>query len=409
MDFIDNLVADRLGGSDFFYEDKIFKFEKLKLIRNELQSKYPNIKIIDMGVGEPDKKADISIIDTLSIEAYKEENRFYADNGIEEFKVIACNYLKNLYGLENIKPENIVHGIGSKSILAMLPTCFINPGDVTLMTVPGYPIIANSTNFLSGKVFELKLSKENNFYPDFNSIPKDTLKKAKLLYINYPNNPTGQIATLEFYEKVIDFAKKNNVLVISDVAYGPLVYNNLKPLSIFNVDKDLQYSIEIHSLSKAFNMTGWRLAFVVGSEKAIKLFSSVKGYNDSGQFIAIQKAGMYALNHPELINDNIKRYDRRFNLLVSALKEVGFDVEKPSGGFYCYTKIPKGIKNGIKFNSAEEVSEYILNNAFISTVPWDESGSFLRFSVTFEANSIDEEINVVNEVKQRLKNLNFEF
>ena len=409
MDFIDNLVASRLGGSNFFSEDKLFKFEKLKRIRDELKVKYPDVKIIDMGVGEPDRKADESIVNVLSIEANKEENRFYADNGIEEFKVAACNYLKKLYKLESVEPKNIVHSIGSKSILAMLPTCFINPGDVTLMTVPGYPIIANNTNFLCGKVFDLKLCKENDFYPDFDSIPKDILNKSKLLYINYPNNPTGQVATIEFYENVINFAKKNNVLVVSDIAYGPLVYNGVKPISIFNVDKDMEYSIELHSLSKAFNMTGWRLAFLVGSEKAIKLFSSVKSYNDSGQFRAIQKAGIYALNHIELIDENIKRYNRRFDILVSALREVGFDAKKPNGGFYCYTQIPKGIKNGIKFNNAEEVSMYILNNAFISTVPWDEAGPFLRFSVTFEANSIEEEINVVNEVKERLKSLNLEF
>lgn len=409
MDFIDNLVASRLGGSNFFSEDKLFKFEKLKRIRDELKVKYPDVKIIDMGVGEPDRKADESIVNVLSIEANKEENRFYADNGIEEFKVAASNYLKKLYKLENVEPKNIVHSIGSKSILAMLPTCFINPGDVTLMTVPGYPIIANNTNFLCGKVFDLKLCKENDFYPDFDSIPKDILNKSKLLYINYPNNPTGQVATIEFYENVINFAKKNNVLVVSDIAYGPLVYNGIKPISIFNVDKDMEYSIELHSLSKAFNMTGWRLAFLVGSEKAIKLFSSVKSYNDSGQFRAIQKAGIYALNHIELIDENIKRYNRRFDILVSALREVGFDAKKPNGGFYCYTQIPKGIKNGIKFNNAEEVSMYILNNAFISTVPWDEAGPFLRFSVTFEANSIEEEFNVVNEVKERLKSLNLEF
>ena len=171
----------------------------------------------------------------------------------------------------------------------------------------------------------------------------------------------------------------------------------------------MEYSLELHSLSKAFNMTGWWLAFLVGSEKAIKLFSSVKSYNDSGQFRAIQKAGIYALNHIELIDENIKRYNRRFDILVSALREVGFDAKKPNGGFYCYTQIPKGIKNGVKFNNAEEVSTYILNNAFISTVPWDEAGPFLRFSVTFEANSIEEEFNVVNEVKERLKSLNLDF
>ncbi|WP_195250990.1 LL-diaminopimelate aminotransferase [Romboutsia sp. 1001713B170207_170306_H8] len=409
MDFIDNIVSNRLGGKNFFNENKIFKFEKLKKIRDELKIKYPNIKIIDMGVGEPDKMADKSIVDTLSIEAAKEENRFYADNGIEEFKIAACSYLKDVYNIDNINTSNIVHGIGAKSILSMLPTCFINTGDITLMTVPGYPIIANNTRFVSGSVYELKLCKENNFYPEFELIPNHILQKSKLLYLNYPNNPTGQIATKEFYEQALEFAKKNNILIVSDVAYGPLVYNQEKPLSIFSVDKNMEYSIEIHSLSKAFNMTGWRLAFLVGSQKSIKVFSTVKSYCDSGQFRAIQKAGIYALTHKELIDINIKRYDRRFDLLVDALKEVGFKVEKPKGGFYCYVPIPKGTKDGINFKDAEEASHYILNKAFISTVPWDECGAFLRFSVTFEANSEQEEIKVINDVKQRLLNLNLVF
>ena len=349
MDFIDNIVSNRLGGNNFFNESRVFKFEKLKMIRDDLKAKNPDIKIIDMGVGEPDKMADKSIVNVLSIEANKEENRFYADNGILDFKIAACSYLKDLYNLDNINPANIVHGIGSKSILAMIPTCFINPGDVTLMTVPGYPIIANHTKFLSGEVYNLKLCEYNNFYPELDSIPEDILKRAKLLYLNYPNNPTGQVATIEFYEKVIEFAKKNNVLIVSDVAYGPLVFDGNKPLSIFTVDKNMEYSIELHSLSKAFNMTGWRLAFLLGSEKSIKLFSTVKSYGDSGQFRAIQKAGIYALNHKELIDENIKRYDRRFKLLVDALNEVGFDAKKPKGGFYCYTAIPKGVKSKLTF------------------------------------------------------------
>lgn len=152
MDFIDNIVSNRLGGNNFFNESRVFKFEKLKMIRDDLKAKNPDIKIIDMGVGEPNKMADKSIVNVLSIEANKEENRFYADNGILDFKIAACSYLKDLYNLDNINPANIVHGIGSKSILAMIPTCFINPGDVTLMTVPGYPIIANHTKFLGGEI-----------------------------------------------------------------------------------------------------------------------------------------------------------------------------------------------------------------------------------------------------------------
>ncbi|MCR1850511.1 LL-diaminopimelate aminotransferase [Paraclostridium sordellii] len=410
MDFIDNKVANRLGGISFFKNsDNLYKFEKVKKITKEVQSKNPNLKLIDMGVGEPDKMADISIVDILSIEAQKPENRFYADNGIIEFQEAACRYLDKVYGVKNINPANIVHGIGSKPVLAMLPICFINPGDICLMPSPAYQVLGTYSKFLGGEIYKLPLCAENNFYPDLDSIPLKIRKKAKLLYLNYPNNPTGQVATKKFFEYAVKFARDNDILIISDLAYGALTYEDYNPLSILNIEGSLDVCIEIHSLSKAFNMTGWRLAFVVGSEKAMKIYCAVKGHTDSGQFRAIQKAGAYALDNCDLIEANKSRYYRRFLLLTKALKEIGFKAEIPKGGFYCYVPIPLGIKNGIRFNNAEEASLYILSKALVSTVPWDDCGSYLRFSVTFDAESEVDELNIINELKERLLSLNLEF
>lgn len=410
MDFIDNKVANRLGGISFFKNsDNLYKFEKVKKITKEVQSKNPNLKLIDMGVGEPDKMADISIVDILSIEAQKPENRFYADNGIIEFQEAACRYLDKVYGVKNINPANIVHGIGSKPVLAMLPICFINPGDICLMPSPAYQVLGTYSKFLGGEIYNLPLCAENNFYPDLDSIPSEIRKKAKLLYLNYPNNPTGQVATKEFFEYAVKFARDNDILIISDLAYGALTYEDYNPLSILNIEGSLDVCIEIHSLSKAFNMTGWRLAFVVGSEKAMKIYCAVKGHTDSGQFRAIQKAGAYALDNCDLIKANKSRYYRRFLLLTKALKEIGFKAEIPKGGFYCYVPIPLGIKNGIRFNNAEEASLYILSKALVSTVPWDDCRSYLRFSVTFDAESEVDELNIINELKERLLSLNLEF
>ncbi|MFR4163457.1 MAG: LL-diaminopimelate aminotransferase [Paraclostridium sordellii] len=410
MDFIDNKVANRLGGISFFKNsDNLYKFEKVKKITKEVQSKNPNLKLIDMGVGEPDKMADISIVDILSIESQKPENRFYADNGIIEFQEAACRYLDKVYGVKNINPANIVHGIGSKPVLAMLPICFINPGDICLMPSPAYQVLGTYSKFLGGEIYKLPLCAENNFYPDLDSIPSEIRKKAKLLYLNYPNNPTGQVATKKFFEYAVKFARDNDILIISDLAYGALTYEDYNPLSILNIEGSLDVCIEIHSLSKAFNMTGWRLAFVVGSEKAMKIYCAVKGHTDSGQFRAIQKAGAYALDNCDLIEANKSRYYRRFLLLTKALKEIGFKAEIPKGGFYCYVPIPLGIKNGIRFNNAEEASLYILSKALVSTVPWDDCGSYLRFSVTFDAESEVDELNIINELKERLLSLNLEF
>ncbi|MBQ3420509.1 MAG: aminotransferase class I/II-fold pyridoxal phosphate-dependent enzyme, partial [Romboutsia sp.] len=394
MEFLDNLVANSLGGSSFFTSPKkIYKFEKIKQLTNEVTSKNPSIKLIDMGVGEPDKGADNLICDVLNNECRKSENRYYADNGIEEFQEAACKYLSNVYNLNTITPSNIMHGIGSKSILSMIPTCFINPGDICIMPSPSYPTLGTYTKILGGDIYEIKLYKENNFHMDLKSIPEDVLKKAKMIYINYPNNPTGQVATYELYKEIVDFARKNNILVVSDLAYGHLTYDGYKPLSILSIAGALEVCVEVHSMSKSFNMTGWRLAFVVGSEKFINLFASVKSNTDSGQFRAIQKAGVFALDNYHLVDINRERYSRRLNLLTETLNEIGFKAIKPKAGFYIYVPIPKGVKNGIKFESAEDATLYILAKALVSTVPWDDCGSYLRFSVTYEADTIEEEVN----------------
>ena len=410
MDFLDNLIADSLGGSSFFTSPKkLYKFEKIKQLTNEVTKKNPNIKLIDMGVGEPDKSADNLICDVLNEECRKSENRYYSDNGIKEFQEAACRYLNNVYGIDNISISNVMHGIGSKSILAMIPVCSINPGDICIMPSPNYPTLGTYTKILGGEIYNIELSKENNFYLDLKNIPDDILKRAKMIYINYPNNPTGQVATYEFYKEVVDFAKKNNILVVSDLAYGHLTYDDYKPLSILSIEGALDVCIEIHSMSKSFNMTGWRLAFVVGSEKFINLFSVVKSNTDSGQFRAIQKAGVFALDNYHLVDINRERYSRRLDLLTKTLKEIGFDAVKPKAGFYIYVPIPKGVKDGIRFESAEDATLYLLGKALISTVPWDDCGSYLRFSVTYEADTIEDEVNIMNELKNRLLSLNLEF
>ena len=193
------------------------------------------------------------------------------------------------------------------------------------------------------------------------------------------------------------------------MAYGTLTYDNYKPLSILSIPGAIDVALEIHSLSKSFNMTGFRMAFVVGSTKVIKLYSTIKGHTDSGQFIPIQKAAAFALdNYEELINENIKRYSRRFDLLIDVLRRVGFEVYKPKAGFYLYVPIPKGANN-INFYNAEDAFAYILNNAMISTVPWDDCGAYLRLSVTYEATDEKDEVQLMEEIYSRLASLNLKF
>lgn len=410
MKFFDDKIAERLGGTNFGKSTAIYKFELIKRAKAEAKKNHPDLALIDMGVGEPDWSADKVVVDTLCREAEKKENRWYADNGITEFQTAAAEYMHKVYNLQGIDPhEHIVHGIGSKPILAMLPLCFINPGDVHLATIPGYPVSSTYTKYLGGEVYNLPLLESNGFLPDFSTIPADILKRAKTLYLNYPNNPTGATATREFFASVVEFAKKNGIVVIHDAAYGALTFDGYKPLSFLSVEGAMDVGIEVHSMSKAFNMTGWRMGFVCGNPKAVKAFATVKDNTDSGQFRAIQLAAISALNNLQITEATTAKYSRRFDLLVKALKEIGFNAKKPKGSFYCYVNAPKGTESGIEFATATDFSTFLIQNALISTVPWDDAGKYVRFSVTFEAESIEKEKAVIEEMKRRMKELKLKF
>lgn len=410
MDFFEDLLADRIGGSAFGKDTEVYKFDKIKKAKAQAKSAHPDIPLIDLGVGEPDDPADSGVVDMLSAQAGKPENRWYADNGIEEYQAAAARYLETVYGVKGLDASvNILHGIGSKPILAMLPVCLINPGDITLATVPGYPVSATYTKYMGGEVYPLPLRKENAFFPDFSAIPRDILKRAKLLYINYPNNPTGQTATKEFFKEVVDFAYRNQIAVVQDAAYAALTYDGCRPLSFLSVDGASEVGVEVHSMSKAFHMTGWRLAFAAGSAKLIKAYGTVKDNTDSGQFRAIQKAGIYALGHTEITERLCEKYSRRLDLLVKTLKEIGFDALKPKGTFYCYVPCPRGTASGLCFHSAEETADYLIRDSLISAVPWDDAGAYLRFSVTYEANGEEEEKRIMKEMKRRFLDLNLVF
>src|SRR6059058_5770071 len=203
------LFAERLGGAKYGKGTDIYKFEKIKRAKRAALAAHPERRLLDFGIGENDDMADPLVRDVLKREVDKLENRGYADNGIASFKEAAAGFMNRMFGVTLDPATEINHAIGSKPALAMLPACFINPGDVTLMTVPGYPVAGTHTAYYGGEVFKLPLLEENGFYPDLAGIPADIKKRAKLLVINYPNSPTGKTATVEFYKRVVDFAHKN--------------------------------------------------------------------------------------------------------------------------------------------------------------------------------------------------------
>jgi LL-diaminopimelate aminotransferase len=411
--FIQNSFAERIGGRQYGKSTAIYKFEKIKRAKRAALAANPGAEIIDMGVGEPDEMAFPEVVERLAEEARNPENRGYADNGDAVLKQAAARYMERVCHVPGINPETeVLHSIGSKAALSILPAALINPGDYVLMTTPGYPVFGTHARYYGGLVHNLPLTSQNGFLPDLDSIPAEVLKKAKVLVINYPNNPTGASATAEFYARVVEFAKRNGVVVISDAAYAALVFEG-KPLSFLATPGAKDVGIELHSCSKSFNMTGWRVGFVAGNELLIKAYGDVKDNTDSGQFLAIQHAGAYCFDHPEITEKIAAKYSRRMDGLVKLLNARGFQAQKPKGSFFLYVKAPSAAnkKNSprVEFRNAEEVSQWLITEKLISTVPWDDAGAYLRFSVTFVARDEADEQRVLGSIAERLSDVTLEF
>src|SRR5436305_13207117 len=294
-----SLFADRIGGSGYGKATEIYKFEKIKRAKRAALAQHPERRLLDFGIGENDDMADPAVREVLKTEADKVENRGYADNGITAFKEAAARFMKRVFDVSLDPATQINHAIGSKPALAMLPAVFINPGDVTLMTVPGYPVAGTHTAYYGGEVYKLPLREENGYRPDLGAIPADIRRRAKLMVINYPNSPTGAVATRDFYRRVIDFAHTHKVVVVQDAAHVLLSYAG-EPLSFLQIDGAKEVGVEVHSMSKGFNMIGWRLGWVCGHPKVVQAYADVKDNSDSGQFMAIQHAAALPLRTPAI-------------------------------------------------------------------------------------------------------------
>jgi LL-diaminopimelate aminotransferase len=402
-----SLFAERIGGANYGKSHAIYKFEKIKRAKRAALAAHPERRLLDYGIGENDDMADPLVREALKREVDKLENRGYADNGIAAFKEAAAGFMKKVFGVSLDPVTEINHAIGSKPAYAMLPAVFINPGDVTLMTVPGYPVAGTHTAYYGGEVYKMPLREENSFYPDFNAIPADVRKRAKLMVINYPNSPTGATATRDFYRRVIDFALTNRIVVVQDAAHLLLSYDG-PPLSFLQVEGAKEVGLEVHSLSKGFNMIGWRMGFVAGHPKLVQAFADVKDNCDSGQFMAIQQAAATALQHPEIADRVREKYRRRLQKLVAALSKVGFQAKMPNGTYFLYVRAPKGC-TGQTFANAEEASQFLITEQSVCCVPWDDAGPFLRFSATYLAKDEAEEDGLTAETVERLGNLGLRF
>lgn len=406
--YFQKLFADRIGGINYGKSTEIYKFEKIKRAKRQALAEHPERLLLDFGIGENDEMAAPQVRAQMVEEINKLENRGYADNGCLEFKEAVARFMKRRFNVDLDPATEINHSIGSKPALAMMPDVFINPGDVTLMTTPGYPVAGTHTRYNGGEVYNLPLLKEKNFYPDLDSIPADILKRAKLLVINYPNSPTGQLGTVEFFKSVIDFAKRNEIVVVQDAAHSMFSFRE-RPMSFLEVEGAKDVGVEIHSMSKGWNMIGWRLGWVCGNERIVRAFADVKDNSDSGQFLAIQKSAALALDDDSIPDNARAKYLRRLQKLVATLNKFGFDCEVPGGTYFLYAKAPKGLVSGRVFENAEEVGQYLITEQSVCTVPWDNAGAYLRFSVTYLADTEEKEDELMKMLEERLSKISFVF
>ncbi len=402
--YFQKLFADRIGGANYGKDDALYKFEKIKRAKRQSLADHPERELLDFGIGENDAIAPKAVRQAMAREIDRPENRGYADNGVAEFKEAVARFMQREWGVELDPQTEINHSIGSKPVYAMLPAVFINPGDVTLITSPGYPVAATHTAYYGGIVHKLPLLAENDFLPDLDGVSPDLLAKAKLLVLNYPNSPTGKTAPPEFYEKVVAFAKQHEIVVVQDAAHAMLSFDR-EPHSFLATPGAMEVGVEVHSMSKGFDMIGWRMGWVCGHRLLVQAFADVKDNSDSGQFIATQKAAAVALEDPEIPQRIRTKYRRRLEKLVGVLQRCGFDCQMPGGTYFLYTSSPKGLADGTTFASAEAASQHLIREQSICTVPWDDAGAFLRFSVTYEAADEAAEDALMAQTESRLQQL----
>ncbi|MEL7263841.1 MAG: LL-diaminopimelate aminotransferase [Planctomycetota bacterium] len=405
--YFQSLFADRIGGDQYGKGTGIYKFEKIKRAKRKAMAESPDRHLLDFGIGENEAMAAPSVRQTMQHEINQPENRGYADNGVVEFKEAVARFMQRNFDLTLDPTTQINHCIGSKPAYAMLPACFINPGDITMMTVPGYPVAATHTRYYGGMVHPLPLLAENDFLPQLDGIADDVWDRTKILVINYPNSPTGRTATPAFYEKVVKLAREKQFVIVQDAAHSMLSFDG-PPTSFLQTPGAMDVGVEVHSMSKGFDMIGWRMGWVCGHERIVQAFSDVKDNSDSGQFIATQKAAAAALDDDSIPRAVRSRYKRRMEKLVTVLNECGFQCEMPGGTYFLYTPSPKSA-GGETFESAEDATRYLIEELGIVTVPWTDAGQYLRFSVTYVAADEAAEDALMQETRNRLESASLVF
>jgi LL-diaminopimelate aminotransferase len=355
------------------------------------------IDLIDMSIGDPDIPTPKHIVESMRKAVKNPAHHQYPSYvGMLSFRQAVADWYKKRFNVTLNPKTEVLSLIGSKEGIGHMPLAFINPGDYVLVPSPGYPVYPVATLFAGGKIHEMPLLEKNNYLPDLQAIPRNVLKKAKLMFVNYPNNPTAACADRAFYKKLIAFAAEHNIIICHDAAYTEMYYDGEKPLSFLQIPGAKNVGIEVHSLSKTYNMTGWRVAFAVGNKDVIAGLGKIKTNIDSGIFQAIQEAGIEALNTDDKVLKKLRdTYQGRRDALHEGLTKLGLEVNKPDATFYLWTKCPKGM-------SSMEFTAHLLNKAGILTTPGNGFGApgegYIRFALTVPVKRIKEAVKRIGEV-----------
>lgn len=366
-----------------------YLFAALDMMKQK--AKAEGVDLIDLSIGDPDVPTPSHIVEAMKTAVEKPEHHSYPSyEGMFSYREAVAGWYKRRFQATIDPVSEVLSLIGSKEGIGHIPLAFVDPGDVVLVPSPGYPVYPVSVMFAGGESYHMPLREDNGFLPDFKSIPEETLKKAKLMFINYPNNPTSAVAPKAFYEEVTALAGKYNIIVCHDAAYSEIYFDDEKPLSFMQTEGAKDVGIEFHSLSKTYNMTGWRIGFAVGNRNVIAGLGKIKSNLDSGVFQAIQEAAITALNTDERILSGIRKtYQDRRDVLYEGLKGIGMEVIKPKASFYLWAKVPK------QFDSSNFVA-HILEKAGILTTPGNGFGppgeGYVRFALTVPVGRMKEAV-----------------
>lgn len=373
-----------------------------RIERKIAEAKAQGIDIISLGIGDPDSPTPSHIIEKLREEADNPLNHQYPSSvGMLEFRQAVANYYQTRFKV-SLDPKNeVVTLIGSKEGIGHIHWCYLNPGDIALVPDPGYPVYGIGTLLAGGEPYIMPLKAENNFLPDLAAIPEETAQKAKLMFLNYPNNPTGAIADGKFYEEVIAFAKKYDIIVCHDAAYQDVTFDGYKPPSFLEYPGAKEVGIEFGSCSKPYNMTGWRIGWAAGNPEVVEALGTLKSNIDSGAFQAVQYAGIAALTGPQDILEQMSNlYAERRDIVIDGLNAMGWNLEKPKATIYVWAPVPKGYTS-ISF--AEEVFE----KTGVVITPGNGYGEygegFFRIALTVSQERIEEAFTRMKETMGKME------